>query len=301
MAGFAYHGIRKGWPTMWNIADEKLSLRIRIAWHCTTGLAASAQDIRAFPAPLLRKVKMHTVEFKHPNITVGGITRCEVQLHRLPEGIWAWESQILYHIPKSSMVLLYVRLASNPTQMKCLQQTSYARLSRSCEAQRSRLCASIYWVSIISTPRSTLWPIYCSQFFPIPILKTIQITHRRKTTHLNFSWRVPLQVVRYLFFPKAEEEPFLPLLRLNNEIKMKNQKQHNSRHSSAEELCTSLEVFVSTICASVPTMRSIIKMHMGGSGADRGPSYEADKNSDSNRGQALTLNNGWRKTTARPQ
>ncbi|ODH38567.1 hypothetical protein ACO22_02267 [Paracoccidioides brasiliensis] len=73
------------------------------------------------------------------------------------------------------------------------------------------------------------------------------------------------------------------------------------RPSSAEELCTSVEVYVSTICASVPIMRSIIKVHMGGSSADRGPSHELDENSDSNRGQALTLNNGWSKTTARPQ
>ncbi|KAK2744920.1 hypothetical protein FQN55_006482 [Onygenales sp. PD_40] len=92
---------------------------------------------------------------------------------------------------------------------------------------------------------------------PIPILKHLQITRRRKIG-LIVCFSVGLLTI------------FGTIARQVTNANALNAGPEFSWHWSAAELCTVLEVNMAIICASVPALRSVVKVHFGGSSNEQG-------------------------------
>ncbi|PGH06294.1 hypothetical protein GX51_02491 [Blastomyces parvus] len=221
-----------------------------------------------------------------PGMYLHGIGRraADLSMHEILYGRkWAWVSQILYYaglgFAKSSMVALYVRLASNATHLRYLYAFGTVVFLHGIAATLTTI--------FICTPISIMWsptfPVGCIDILrfnyfnaafhiltdillavlPIPILKTLHINRRRKIG-LTFCFGVGMLTILVTIARQVTNA-----IALNNPLEF-------SWHWSAAELCTALEVNMCIICASVPAMRSLIKVHFGGSssGGAGGRSYE---------------------------
>ncbi|KAK2804505.1 hypothetical protein FQN50_006580, partial [Emmonsiellopsis sp. PD_5] len=212
---------------------------------------------------------------------------------------WAWVSQILYYsalgFVKTSMVALYIRLASNATHIKFLYAFAVLVFAHGVMAT----ITTIFMCTPISIVWSPTFPVGCIDLLsfnyfnaafhiltdimlallPIPILRHLQITKRRKIG-LIVCFSVGLLTI---FGTIARQ--------VTNSIAL-NAGPEFSWHWSAAELCTVLEVNMAIICASVPALRSIVKVHFGGSSNERGGhSYELDGPSHHSHGPSAS----WRK------
>ncbi|OJJ46001.1 hypothetical protein ASPZODRAFT_25901 [Penicilliopsis zonata CBS 506.65] len=196
----------------------------------------------------------------------------ELTEHQLLYGRkWAWVSQILYYLAlglaKTSMVALYMRLASDPMHIRFLWVFGAIVFCHG-------IAVTIVTIDIC-TPISIMWspsfPEGCIDILdfnyfnaafhiftdimlaiiPIPILRNLQMNKRRKIG-LMIVFAVGLLTIATTVARQVTNA--ISLLRPDFPW-----------YWSAAELCTCLEVNMGLICTSVPALRSLFKVYFGGS------------------------------------
>ncbi|KAB8205483.1 hypothetical protein BDV34DRAFT_195571 [Aspergillus parasiticus] len=193
---------------------------------------------------------------------------------------WAWISQVLYFLSlslaKGSMVALYLRLASNKTHIRFLYGVGAVILSHG--------IAATLVACFICEPISVIWkpefPEGCLDMMsfnyfngafhvttdillallPIPIVKKLQTNNRRKIG-LIIAFGIGILTICASI---ARQVTTVIALRSRD----------FQWNWSAAELTTCLEINMSLICASIPSMRSLFKVYFGSSGLTNRRAYE---------------------------